>query len=144
MKLKFTKTHKDAVTPTYAKEGDAGLDLTAIGILWSAGFGYVEFETGIAVEIPKGYVGLLFPRSSLSKYKMRLCNSVGVVDSGYRGTIKLRFRMDDANGLPTLKYKLGDKIAQLVIMPCPTIELEEVEELSTTGRGVEGFGSSGE
>lgn len=141
MKLKFTKTCKEAVTPTYANPGDAGLDLTAVSVCWSVQLGYVEYETGIAVEIPEGYVGLLFPRSSISKYELVLCNSVGVIDSGYRGTIKLRFR--STNGENPVRYTPGNKVGQLVIVPYAKVELEQVEELSDTERGSGGFGRSG-
>lgn len=139
LKVRFKKLYKDAVVPSYAKEGDAGLDLTAIDMTFEENF--IEYDTGIAVEIPEGYVGLVFPRSSVSKKEnFYLKNSVGVIDSGYRGEIKLRFNNGsfDANF-----YQPGEKIGQLIIMPYPTIQLEEVEELSSTDRGDGGFGSTG-
>ena len=96
------------------------------------------------MEIPEGYVGLIFPRSSIFKTDLRLSNCVGVVDSGYRGEIKFVF--DLAAGpiidLATC-YKPGDRIGQLVIMPYPYIEPEEVIELTNSERGVLGFGSTG-
>jgi dUTP pyrophosphatase len=129
----------NAVMPTYAKEGDAGLDLTAISEkLYPT---YAEYETGVAIELPEGYVGLLFPRSSItSKTGFILGNSVGVLDSSYRGNIKFQFRHLPGS---STRYKVGDKIGQLVIMPIPKIELVEVDELSETVRGDGGFGSSG-
>lgn len=136
LNIKFKKTHPDAVAPAYAKDGDAGLDLTATQMTIEETF--IEYGTGIAVEIPVGYVGLVFPRSSVSKKtNFYLKNSVGVIDSGYRGEIKLRFNLSDNH------YQPGEKVGQLIIMPYPTINLEEVDELSSTDRGDGGFGSTG-
>jgi dUTP pyrophosphatase len=138
LKVRFKKLHPNAVTPTYAKDGDAGLDLTAITMNENLGVPYIEYGTGIAVEIPKGYVGLIFPRSSVSKLEnFYLKNAVGVIDSGYRGELMLRFNKSFSF------YKVGDKIGQLIIIPYPTIYLEEVEELSVTDRNEGGFGSTG-
>ena len=141
MKVKFKKLSPEAVLPTYAKQGDAGLDLTAIsrGVVENPHYGYIEYGTGIAVEIPEGYVGLIFPRSSISKTGLILSNCVGVIDSGYRGEIKFRFKWIK----DTDSYVPGDRIGQLVIMPYPQIEVEESDELSETERGDGGFGSSG-
>ena len=136
LKVKFKKLYVDAVKPSYAKNGDAGLDLTETHMTWEENF--IEYGTGIAVEIPEGYVGLVFPRSSVSKREnFYLKNSVGVIDSGYRGEIKLRFNKSEEH------YGAGEKIGQLIILPYPTIYLEEVEELSSTERGQGGFGSTG-
>lgn len=136
LKVRFKKLYEDAVTPSYAKDGDAGLDLTATHMTFEENF--IEYGTGIAVEIPEGYVGLVFPRSSVSKKEnFYLKNSVGVIDSGYRGEIKLRFNISEEH------YGAGEKIGQLIILPYPTIQLEEVEELSSTDRGQGGFGSTG-
>ena len=160
MEVKFKKLHKDAVIPSYAKPGDAGLDLTAVSVeKLSEASKLVNFATkfkygtGLAVEIPEGYVGLLFPRSSIHKYPCRLANSVGVIDSGYRGEIcfvfdcPLNTHPGDSEPTPMLNglpYSKGDKIGQLVIMPYPKIEVvEELGELSNTERGDGGFGSSG-
>lgn len=139
MKVKFKKLSTRAITPTYAKLGDAGLDITAISVTEAEL--YTEFGTGIAVEIPDGYVGLMFPRSSISKTKLILSNHVGVIDSGYRGELKFRFKklLWDFGDI----YKIGDKIGQLVIVPIPHIELEETLELSNSDRGTGGFGSTG-
>jgi dUTP pyrophosphatase len=139
MKVRFKKLSEKAVTPKYAKPGDAGMDMVATSLVKSEVF--YEYGTDIAVEIPEGYVGLLFPRSSISKTKQILANHVGVVDSGYRGEIKFRFKkLDWDNGEV---YEIGDKIGQLLVIPYPTIELEEVSELSETQRGSDAFGSSG-
>jgi dUTP pyrophosphatase len=139
MIVRFKKLSKKAVTPQYAKLGDAGMDMVATSLV--KGEVYYEYGTDIAVEIPEGHVGLLFPRSSISKTKQILANHVGVVDSGYRGEIKFRFKKLAWDNGET--YNIGDKIGQLIIMPYPTIELEEVSELNETQRGDSGFGSSG-
>lgn len=141
LKVNFKKLSEKAVVPTYAKDGDAGLDLTAIEYHTNFDHSYIEYDTGIAVEIPAGYVGYIFPRSSISKTSHSLANSVGVVDSGYRGSIKLRMRFDAEN--QDKEYTCGDKIGQLVIMPIPKVELNEVSELSDTQRGEGGFGHTG-
>jgi len=139
MRVRFKKLSEKAVTPKYAKPGDAGMDMVATSLVKSEVF--YEYGTDIAVEIPEGYVGLVFPRSSISKTKQILANHVGVVDSGYRGEIKFRFKkLDWDNGEV---YDVGDKIGQLLVIPYPTIELEEVSELSETHRGNGAFGSSG-
>lgn len=137
LKVKIKRLHADAVIPTYAKPGDAGLDLVAVDINTDAP-AYVEYRTGLAFEIPEGYVGLLFPRSSVSKKDLILTNCVGVIDSGYRGEVTFRFR-----DLGVRWYKVGDRIGQLIIMPYPSIEFEEAEELSQTERGKGGYGSTG-
>ena len=139
MIVKIKKTHKDGVIPSYAKPGDAGMDLVAVSETWNENNTMVTYDTGIAVEIPEGYVGLVFPRSSVSKTELILANSVGVIDSGYRGPIMLKFRYPEEG----MVYDVGDKIGQLIIMPYPKIEFQEVEELSSTERGEGGFGSTG-
>jgi dUTP pyrophosphatase len=139
MKVKFKKLSPKAIMPSYAKQGDAGLDMTAIQVLKHEM--YYEYRTGIAIEVPEGHVGLMFPRSSISKTKQILSNHVGVIDSGYRGEILFRFKkLAWDNGEV---YQEGDKVGQLVIIPIPAIELVEVDELSSTERGEGGFGSSG-
>lgn len=142
MKVKITKLHSDATIPKYAKDGDAAMDLTAISCIEINQYNnhYLEYSTGLAMEIPEGYVGLIFPRSSISNKGMILSNSVGVIDSGYRGEIKFRFKVLDRS---ESWYIPGDRIGQLIIMPYPKVELEEVEELSSSERGTGGFGSSG-
>ncbi len=140
MVIKIKKLDSKAVTPAYAKAGDSAVDLTAISIakVDRDEFGYMEYSTGLAIEIPEGHVGLLFPRSSISNSGLILTNSVGVIDSGYRGEIKLRFKH-----IPdTAYYKPGDRIGQLIIIPYPQINFQEVEELSSTERGEGGFGST--
>jgi dUTP pyrophosphatase len=167
LNVRFKKLRPDAVTPTYAKDGDAGLDLTSVSKTYKDSF--IEYGTGIAVEIPYGYVGLVFPRSSITKTAsgVSLKNSVGIIDSGYRGEIMLRFEIpteksvwDGESEFVTWKDgetgplsnrennllktpSIGERIGQLMIIPYPTIYLEEVDELSSTDRGEGGFGSTG-
>lgn len=140
MKVRFKRLAASAVIPSYAKPGDAGLDLTAVSVVSSSG-SQISYGTGLAVEIPEGYVGLIFPRSSIRKYELELSNSVGVIDSGYRGEIQFTF--NKTNGLDSKSYEIGDRIGQLMILPYPMIEIEEAEELTDTVRGEGGFGSSG-
>jgi dUTP pyrophosphatase len=138
MKLKIKKLNERAEIPFYAKDGDAGMDLVATTLVRTSKF--FEYGTDLAMEIPKGYVGLLFPRSSISKTDHFLRNSVGVIDSGYRGEIKLRMSIP---ALGETEYLIGDKVGQLILMKLPWVEIEEVEELSNTDRGEGGFGSTG-
>lgn len=156
MEVKIKKLHKDAVIPNYAKPGDAGMDLTAASIKIDE-YGNICYGTGLAFEIPEGYVGLVFPRSSNHKKGVILTNCVGVIDSGYRGEVSLKFRplidrakehYDDGTFdymFRTLKttYKIGERIGQIIIMPYPKIEFVEVDELSETERGTNGYGSTG-
>lgn len=139
MKVRIKRLVKNAVIPTYAKAGDAGMDLTATSV-WRDDEGNVCYGTGIAMEIPNGYVGLIFPRSSNAKKDLLLTNSVGVIDSGYRGQITLKFKA--AFGSNNI-YNIGDRIGQIIIMPYPNIEFEEVDELSESERGKGGYGSTG-
>ena len=139
LKVKIKKLNENAVIPTYSKNGDAGLDLTAISEKWNEDNSIVTYDTGLAIEIPKGYVGLLFPRSSIYKTSLDLTNAVGVIDSGYRGSIMFKFRYVEEG----MVYDVGDRVGQLIIMPYPQIEFEEVEELSESERNTGGFGSTG-
>lgn len=152
MQVKFKKIHPDAKIPSYAKHGDAGMDLTAISRKWeySDGGGYYEYDTGLAVEIPDGYVGMIFPRSSQSNVNQLLTNHVGIIDSKFRGSIRFRFKLidhypkSDYDPNDNFKiYEVGDRVGQLIILPYPQIEPLEVDELSETDRGVGGFGSTG-
>jgi dUTP pyrophosphatase len=139
-KVKIKRLHKDAVIPSYSRQGDAGMDLVATSKFYDD-FDNVCYGTGLAIEIPEGHVGLLFPRSSISKTDLTLRNSVGIIDSSYRGEIVLKFNNILMSSCEP--YNVKERIGQLIIMPYPTIEFEEVEELSTTERGAQGFGSSG-
>lgn len=139
MKVKFKKLDEEAVTPTYAKPGDAGLDLTAIEGSTDPR-GIYTYKTGIAVEIPEGFMGLIFPRSSVYKQDLILSNSIGVIDSGYRGEIIIKYR--ETKPYPSFFVK-GERVAQLIILPVPYVTLIEVEELTETARGEGGHGSTG-
>ena len=144
MKVKFLKLVDTAVTPSYAKPGDAGMDITAIAHKINTEHNFIEYHTGLAFEVPEGHVGLLFPRSSVSKKDLNLANCVGVVDSGYRGEITFRYKFDSDSYFANVKrYEDGDRVGQLVIMPYPEIELQEVNHLTTSTRGVGGYGSTG-
>lgn len=139
MIVKIKKLNSNAVIPSYQKKGDAGLDLVCISEKWNENNTMVTYDTGLAVEIPEGYVGLLFPRSSVAKTSLILSNSVGVIDSGYRGSIMMKYRYPKEG----MVYEIGDRVGQLIIIPYPQIEFEEVEELSKTERGIGSYGSTG-
>jgi len=139
MKVKIKRLHPDAVIPRYAKDGDAGMDLVAISK--ETKLDKITYGTGLAFEIPVGYVGLIFPRSSIRDKDLSLTNAVGVIDSIYRGEVMATF-IEHYEPL-SVSYEIGDKIAQIIIMPYPQIEFEEVYELSATERGAGGFGSTG-
>jgi len=136
MKVKIKKLNENAVVPKYARDDDAGMDLTAISVKVTDDF--VEYGTGIAIELPKGYAGLVFPRGSVTKKDLLLSNSVAVFDVGFTGEYILRFKK-----LGEKIYKVGERVAQLIVIPYPKIEFEEVESLSDSERGVGAFGSSG-
>ena len=143
MQLKFKKLSEDAVLPVKAHATDAGLDLTATGIttqINECGQLMLVYHTGLAVEIPEGYVGLLFPRSSIYKKSLMQTNSVGVIDAGYRGEIMAVLKVT-TDVIPAV-YKQGERFAQLVIVPIPEIEVVEAEELSESDRGENGYGST--
>ena len=139
MKIQFKKLVSNAITPRFGKPGDAGADLVATSLDLSRD-GQVVYGTGIAVEIPEGMVGLVFPRSSIRDKDLVLSNGVGVIDSGYRGEIMATFNLKN----PWSEiYNVSDRIAQLVIIPVPLAKYVEVEELSETQRGTDGHGSTG-
>ena len=181
MKIKIKKLNDKAVIPTYAHATDAGLDLTATSIKHDFGKDVFIYGTGLAIEIPEGYVGLVFPRSSNRNTESYMTNHVGVIDSGYRGEVMVCYKNRTATNIadaisdvvvdfyeyPTIfdklatnhdtverilennrnavkqPYDVGDRIAQLIIIPYPHIEFEEVDELSDTDRGANGHGSTG-
>ncbi len=150
MKVRIQKLNPLAQIPSYAKDGDAGMDVIATSVI-SDTPEQITYGLGIALEIPKGFVGLVFPRSSIRKTGLQLSNSVGVIDSGYRGELQATFNkifgsegFYDETKLPTNEYyKVGDRVAQIMIIPHPPIEFEEADELSDTERGEGGFGSTG-
>ena len=173
MKVKIKKLCESAVIPTYAKPGDAGMDLVATSRIFDK-YGNVEFGTGLAMEIPEGYVGLIFARSSIFKQDLSLSNAVGVIDSGYRGEVKFKFKptlsymdfgtTEDIHGIGKESntfdyvgiagdiqkdsieasiYEVGNRVGQIIILPYPHIDFEEVDNLSNTERGTGGYGSTG-
>ena len=150
MKVRIKKLHPDAIIPKYAHDDDAGLDLTAVSMYYDT-HGNICYGTGLAFEIPRGYVGLVFPRSSCAHKQQCLANAVAVIDSGYRGEVVMKFKPSlalDSHQCVTDRYtygvyKVGERIAQMIIMPYPHIEFEEAEELSETERSDGGYGSTG-
>ncbi len=186
MKVKIKKLHPNAVIPSYAHATDAGMDLTATSRVFDEK-GCLVYGTGLAFEIPEGYVGLLFPRSSNAKKDLLLSNAVGVLDAGYRGEVTFKFKPsltyaeddgsvgkdendidgscqtdpktqvvtfhgrsenypdvdEDCLPFPPRIYEVGERIGQIIIVPYPHIEFEEVDELSDSDRGTGGYGSTG-
>ena len=170
MKVKIKRLSENAVIPTYSREGDAGLDLVATSKYFDE-YGNAHYGTGLAFAIPENHVGLLFPRSSNAKKDLLLSNSVGVLDSNYRGELSFKFKpsvvffnnnyaeneeigeitdnFDDIvaptkdNDLELQDYNVGDRIGQIIIIPIPQIEFEEVGELTQTNRQDGSYGSTG-
>jgi len=138
--LKVKRLREDAVLPQRAHASDAGFDLVAVSVEEDRKRNVVVYGTGIAVEIPAGYVGLVFPRSSVYRHQLSLANCVGVIDSGYRGEVRLVFRIVQPH---ISRYSLGDRVGQLVLMELPSVDVEESDELGGSDRGEGGFGSSG-
>jgi len=156
--IKYKKLSPNAQIPYRKHNVDAGFDLTATRIEETDK--YIEYGTDLAFEIPEGYVGLLFPRSSLTKMDLMLKNSVGVIDASYRGEVRFRFwktipeyknievwndnvKMNVTTSIEAEKYKIGERCGQIVFLELPMIELEESDILSDTERGTDGYGSSG-
>ena len=133
----------DAIIPIYAKPGDAGADLVAAeSVLLEAGGGRALISTGVAIAIPEGFAGLVQPRSGLAlKHGITCLNTPGLIDSGYRGELKVLLINTDPN--ETFEVKKGERIAQLVIQKVEECNFQEVEELPDSERGETGFGSSG-
>lgn len=149
MKINIKRLSEKAIIPQYAHDGDAGLDLIATSYEYKQDIDCHVYSTGLAIEIPKGYVGLIYPRSSNRKTNAYMTNHVGVIDSGYRGEIMISFKNrcmtlnDGVNASLSRPYEVGNKLAQLIIIPYPKIEFVEVDELSSTDRGEGGHGSTG-
>jgi len=168
MEVKIKKLREDAQIPKYADNGCAGMDIVATSM--DITDDYIEYGTGLAFEVPPGYVMLIFPRSSNSNKDLILSNSVGVLDSSYRGELRFRFKRhyrcyemnddffsferritdrigwhhaDESEWIATRIYEVGDRIGQIIILPYPQISFKEVAELSETERGTGGFGSTG-
>lgn len=142
MRLKVKRLDRELPLPRYAHPGDAGLDLYAAEDVTLPPLRRALVPTGIAVAIPEGYAGFVQPRSGLAaRTGLSLVNTPGLIDSHYRGEIKVIAVNLDPDAPITLKR--GDKLAQLVIQPVARVELEEVSELDETLRGEAGFGSTG-
>lgn len=171
LRVKIKKIGDSSVIPTYAHDTDAGMDLYCTATEYD-GNGNFVCHTGIALEIPRGHVGLVVPRSSISNTCQWFVNSIGVIDSGYRGEITMKFSskyklicmssifdrikyfikgqcflskrgISSNNNWDNTQYQVGDRIGQLIIMPYPKVQMVEVDELSETDRGTVGYGSTG-
>jgi dUTP pyrophosphatase len=143
MKLPIRRLDPDLPLPAYAQSGDAGLDLlAAIGATLKPGE-RAAIPTGIAVAIPHGYAGFVHARSGRAlRDGLALVNAPGLIDSGYRGEVKVVVvNLDPAD---PIYIRRGDKIAQLVVQPVAEIELDPVDQLTASGRAEQGFGSSGD
>jgi len=138
MIIEFKKLSEKAVTPVKSYVTDAGYDMTCSSVTLHDK--YVQYNTHIAVNIPKDHVGLLVPRSSVSNLDIMLANSIGIIDTGYQGNIAFRYKRTKT---PTAQYTEGDRCGQLVIMPLAVFELQEVDMFLSSSRGDNGFGSSG-
>ena len=133
--------NENATAPQFAKPGDAGADLIATSKEWRKDGKQIVYGTGVAVEIPEGFVGLVFPRSSVRNYDLSMSNSVGGIDSGYRGEIMVTFNLLDEDH--SVMYDVSEKVGQLVIVPIPNVSYVKVKQLSDSERGIGGFGSTG-
>jgi dUTP pyrophosphatase len=151
-RIHFKKLVPEAVEPERVHDNDAGFDMVAISKKETDR--YIQYGTGIAMEIPDGMVGLIFPRSSVTKKQLMLKNSVGVIDAGYRGEISFRFQKtikpktySSGIGVESFTesvddYKIGDKIGQIIFQTLPDVVLLETDELEDTERGEGGYGST--
>ena len=142
MYLRLTRLDAGLPVPSYAHDGDAGLDLYAAVDVTLAPFERALVPTGIAAAIPEGHAGFVLPRSGLAaRSGLSLVNAPGLIDSHYRGEIKvIAINLDPSI---TIEIRRGDRIAQLVIQPVVRVEVNEVDSLDTTARGEGGFGSTG-
>lgn len=146
MTVKVKKLSENAVLPQKAHKSDAGFDLTVSRItteLNEVGELIIVYHTDLCMEIPEGYFGALFSRSSVSRKPLSQTNAVGVVDSGYRGEIVAKFRSTVPAVVPSV-YKEGERFAQLVILPVPDIDMVEADTLGDSDRGEAGLGSTGD
>lgn len=146
LKVKVRRLHPDAVLPSKAHPTDAGFDLTCIGDLEYDDCGNLVYRTGLSFEIPEGYAGFIFPRSSVAKKDLILTNCVGIIDSGFRGEVLAKFKplipITSAHDA-IYAYRKGERFAQMVILPYPEVVFDEVDNLAESDRGEGGYGSSG-
>jgi dUTP pyrophosphatase len=141
IELPIRKMRPDAVVPSRAYAGDAGLDLAATERIELGPGERAVVRTGLAVAIPDGYAGFVQPRSGLaSRHGITIVNTPGLVDSGYRGELMVVLHNTDRS--EPFVVEAGMRVAQLVVLPIPEVELVEVEELPASERGGRGFGSS--
>lgn len=155
MEIKIKKLAETATIPTYKHVGvDMGMDITCTSYEYDSKYDRFMYHTGLAFEIPEGHGMLIFPRSSNTKTNAYLANSVGILDSSYRGELMFAYKLRDSFNIlfpegdeelnklemenELAPYKVGDKIGQIVILPYPQIEFVEVDELSETTRGADG------
>lgn len=153
MNVKIKKLSNNAVIPSYAKPGDAGMDLVAANVEYDKVRKCFVYYSNLAFEVPEGYVMLLFPRSSNARTNAYLTNSVGVIDSSYRGNVMACYKLKGENVDDLISeekiienyapYKQGERFAQIIIMPYPVITFIETDKLSETERGSMGYGSTG-
>ena len=142
MQLRVVKLNSDARIPVRAHDGDAGIDLHAVEDYCIQPGDRVSVGTGLAVEIPAGHAGLVLPRSGLAaRHGIALVNSPGLIDSGYRGEVRVLLLNTDRS--ESFKVRAGDRIAQLLLTPVAVMEPVEAIELTESARGESGFGSSG-
>lgn len=144
--IKIKKLDERAVIPTYAHDGDMGMDITAISVDYDDKLDCYVYHTGLAFAVPQGYGMLLFPRSSNRKTNCYMANHVGILDSGYRGELLICYKdRDEMNMINEYNapYKPGDRIAQLVVVPYPKVVFIETDVLNETERGDGGHGSTG-
>lgn len=133
---------RDAQIPHMAYNGDAGVDLRSVERIVLEPQERAMVATGLAIALPEGYAGFVLPRSGLAaKHGISIVNAPGLIDSNYRGDLKVILLNTDPDKSFTIE--IGDRIAQLIVMPVPTINFEQVEELTESQRGESGFGSSG-
>lgn len=143
MKVKIKKVDHNAIIPIKAHAADAGFDLYCTNTAVDYKKQQLICRTGLAFEIPEGYAGLLFPCRSVSSKPLMMDHSVGVINSGCRGEVTVRFFITNMMEFYTNDYQAGDRIAQLIIIPYPEIEFEETDSLSESDRGTGGYGSTG-
>jgi dUTP pyrophosphatase len=142
VKLRWTRLSEAARPPAPAHPGDAGHDLCAAEPAVIEPGGRASIGTGIAIEVPEGYAGLVLPRSGLAaRHGIALVNAPGLIDSGYRGEVRVLLLNTDRD--EPFEVAVGDRIAQLVLVAYAAPDLEEVGELAESARGAGGFGSTG-
>ena len=145
IKVRIKRLHRDAVIPRKAHTTDAAFDLVATEVSVDWAKQEITCRTRLAFEIPLGYAGFIYPRSSVANKPLILHNSTGIIDADYRGEVTVKFLITDLRAYlrGDCGYYAGDRVAQMMIMPFPQVEFEEAESLSETERGEGGYGSTG-